>query len=321
MRFLKSEAGAILIWLFASLVLAAFFTPYLHRAGKSFAETAKTKDYPAVVESVARSAQKAKPDRYFSRCLLVSALGLLPLLILRIRRLPGQTNREDFSLKKQSYKQRFLYLGTGLAIGASALGLLAVLLHFTAASEPNGNPVSASKILSKALVPALGAGIIEELVFRGVLLGLWLRTCSKWNAWIGSSLMFSFVHFLKPPANTMIADPNAWHAGFEILGSTLGHFTNPLFFVTDFATLSFLGLILAYTRTKTCSLWFPIGLHAGLVFALKTFSLTQTLDQESPLHPWFIGNDLKTGMLPLIALGLCMAACAASVRRLAKELR
>jgi membrane protease YdiL (CAAX protease family) len=316
MRFLKSEAGAILIWLFASLFLAALFTPHLHRAGKSFAETAKTKDYPAMLESVAKSAAKAKPDRYFSRCLLVSALGLLPLLILRVRRIPARTDREDFSLNKQSYRQRFLYLGTGLAIGVSALGLVAVLLHFTGASEPNGNALPVSKILSKALVPALGAGIIEELVFRGILLGLWLRACSKWNAWIGSSLMFSFVHFLKPPADTVIADPNVWHAGFEILGSTLGHFTNPLFFVTDFATLAFLGLILAYTRTHTRSLWFPIGLHAGLVFALKTFSLTQTLNPDSPLHPWFIGNDLKSGMLPLIALGLCMIACAVSVRKL-----
>ena len=156
--------------------------------------------------------------------------------------------------------------------------------------------------------------MIEELVFRGLLLGLWLRACSLRTAWVCSALVYSFMHFLSPPDGMEIADPRAWHAGFEILGSTLGHFSNPAFFVTEFLTLTLLGLLLAYCRTRTFSLWLPIGLHAGLVFALKTFSMSQTLDPGSPLHPWFIGNDLKSGLLPLAALGVCLVCCTIVVR-------
>jgi uncharacterized protein len=314
MRFLKSEAGAMVLWLAAALFLAALFTPHLYEAGKTLAENAKTTDYPGWIESIAGSADRAKLDRYFSRCLLASALALLPFLIRRVRSIPKHDDHARYALRKMPWSNRFIHLACGLLIGVVALGGLALILHFTGASAPNDKTFSFSKLLSKALAPALGAGIIEELLFRGLLLGLWLRACSMWSAWIGSSLMFSFVHFLKPPANTIIADATAWHSGFEILGSTLGHFADPTFFVTEFATLSLLGLILAYTRTRTYSLWFPIGIHAGLVFALKTFSLTQRLNPDSPLHPWFIGSDLKSGILPLLALGICFALCITLIR-------
>jgi membrane protease YdiL (CAAX protease family) len=314
MRFLKTEAGAMVLWLAAALLLAAWFTPHLYEAGKNLAESAKTTAFPGWIESIAGSADRAKLDRYFSRCLLVSALALLPFLIRRVRSIPKNEARATYPLRKLTWNQRCIHLSSGLIIGAASLGTLALILHYTGASEPSGKVISLSKLISKAVIPALGAGIIEELLFRGLLLGLWLRACSLWSAWIGSSLMFSFVHFLKPPANTIIADPGSWHSGFEILGGTLGHFTQPLFFVTDFATLALLGLLLAWCRTRTGSLWLPIGIHAGLVFALKTFSLTRQLNLESPLHPWFIGSDLKSGILPLIALGICFGLCIALVR-------
>ena len=43
-----------------------------------------------------------------------------------------------------------------------------------------------------------------------------------------------------------------------------------------------------------------------------------TLDPSSPLHPWFIGGDLKSGILPLVALGVCFAACIAITRMLTR---
>lgn len=315
MRFLKSEAGAIIIWLAASLFAAALLTPHLYDAGKDLAGSAASEDYPAAIESIARSAGRADPDRYFSRSLLFSALALLPLLIRRVKRLPRDPAADIHALRKALWKRRLAHLGGGLLVGAASLGALALVLEITGAAVPReGVELSAGKFFSKAFIPALGAGVIEELVFRGLLLGLWLRACSVQTAWIGSSVMFSFVHFLSPPEGMVIADPRAWHAGFEILSSTLGHFSDPAFFVTEFATLTLLGLILGWCRLRTFSLWLPIGLHAGLVFALKTFSMTRGLNLESPLHPWFIGNDLKSGLLPFAALGVCFACCALVVR-------
>jgi membrane protease YdiL (CAAX protease family) len=319
MKFLKSEAGAIILWLAASLFAAALLMPWLYDAGKTLAQNAATADYPSVIEGIASSAGRAKPDRYFSRALLISALALLPALIRRVKRIPKTEDADRYTLRKLSWRQRLTHLAYGLLAGALSLGALALVLDATGAAVPKDATLSAGKFFSKAFLPALGAGVIEELVFRGLLLGLWLRACSLRTAWIGSALVFSFMHFLSPPDGMEITDPRAWHAGFEILGSTLGHFSDPAFFVTEFLTLTLLGLLLAYCRTRTFSLWLPIGIHAGLVFALKTFSMTRQLDPGSPLQPWFIGNDLKSGMLPLVALGMCFAICIAITRMLTRK--
>jgi membrane protease YdiL (CAAX protease family) len=331
MRFLKSEAGAIILWLAASLFAAALLMPWLYDAGKDFADylAPYVRDIekkeaanidPTYIEKAVKSAVesiiRAKPDRFFSRALLISALALLPALIRRVNRLPRKADTGRYALRKLTWPQHLIYLTCGLITGALVLGTLGIVLDLTGAAVPKDSAISAGKLFSKAMIPALGAGVIEELVFRGLILGLWLRAYSMRTAWIGSSVMFSFVHFLSPPDGMEIADPRAWHAGFEILASTLGHFTNPLFFVTDFATLVLLGLILGWCRLRTYSLWLPIGLHAGLVFALKTFSMLRHLDPESPLHPWFIGGDLKSGILPLVFLGICFGACAGIVRKL-----
>ena len=216
--------------------------------------------------------------------------------------------------RRHTFPAAMRALATFVLLGAVALASVALVLHLTGASEPCDTTLSFGKIFSKAFLPALGAGVIEELVFRGLLLGLWLRACSLWSAWIGSSLFFSCLHFLKPAAGLEIADPAAWDSGFLILGSMLGHFHNPTFFITEFATLTLLGLILAYCRTCTHSLWLPIGLHIGLVLTLKFFSLTQNLDPTSPLHPWLIGGDLKSGLLPLLGIGICFFACVKMVK-------
>lgn len=312
--FLKSEAGAILLWLAASLFLAALFTPYLYAAGKNLAHTAEIRDFSGLVESIANSARRAKPDRFFSRCLLVSALALLPALIRRVKNIPRRENANQYALRTLTWPERFVHSSTGFLIAATILAALGLVLHFTGAAIPKDTTLSAGKIFSKALIPALGAGVIEEVVFRGLLLGLWLRACTMWTAWAGSALTFAFMHFLSPPPGVEIANPYAWHSGFELLASTLGHFSNPLFFVTDFATLALLGLLLAYCRTRTFSLWLPIGIHAGLVFALKTFSLTHNINPASPLHPWLIGMDLKSGILPLVFLAICFLISIAAVR-------
>ncbi|MGJ8642987.1 MAG: CPBP family intramembrane glutamic endopeptidase [Luteolibacter sp.] len=309
MRFLKSEAGAIILWLAASLLAAALLTPYLYDAGKALALSAETKDYPRIIESVAGSAGRADPDRFFSRALLISGLALVPLLIRRIKAIPRDPSSIATPSSRLSWNHRLAQLGTGILIGTLCLGALALILHLAGAADPKDEAFSASRFFSKALIPALGAGVIEELIFRGLILGLWLRASSAITAWIGSSLFFAFVHFLKAPPGMEISDPRAWYAGLEILGSTLGHFTNAEFFITEFSTLAIFGLILAWSRTRTNALWFPIGLHAGLVLALKTFTLTRATNTHSPLYPWFIGTDLKTGILPIVALGVCFLAC------------
>ncbi len=170
------------------------------------------------------------------------------------------------------------------------------------------------KMISKILIPAVAAPLVEEWLFRGLLLGLWLRIAKPATACIGTSLIFAFVHFLKPPDGTVIADPTSALAGFELLGGILLHFTNPEFFVTDFATLFVVGLILAASRLRTGALWFAIGLHAGWIIAFKACNLLLDPQKDHALYPWFIGDSPRTGLLPLLALGLTAWLCHIALR-------
>ena len=121
------------------------------------------------------------------------------------------------------------------------------------------------KLLGKIVVPTVVVPPLEEWMIRGLLLGMWLKFSKPLTACVGTSLFFAFIHFLKPPDGSVITDPASAWAGFELLGKVLFHFTNPRFFVTEFATLFLGGMILAWARVRTGALWFAIGLHAGWI--------------------------------------------------------
>jgi CAAX amino terminal protease family. len=55
--------------------------------------------------------------------------------------------------------------------------------------------------------------------------------------------------------------------GLPIHGDAFAGFGDPMMVLAAFATLFLIGCILADARVLTRSLWLPIGLHAGWIFA------------------------------------------------------
>ena len=72
--------------------------------------------------------------------------------------------------------------------------------------------------------------------------------------------------------------------------------------VAGFATLFLIGLILADARLRTRSLWLPIGLHAGWIFASGAFN--KVAHREIVALPW-LGQNLLIGVVPL---GVCFVS-------------
>jgi uncharacterized protein len=144
---------------------------------------------------------------------------------------------------------------------------------------------------------ALGAGIVEEFFFRGLVLGLLLRTMKPMTAVFWTTVIFALVHFLKPPEGWQIADADVtWSSGFAVLAQIARGFGDVRFLLAEFATLFAVGWVLAQARMKTGMLWAGIGLHGGWIFGLKYFSAL-TYAQPGWL-PW-IGANLKIGLAPL----------------------
>ncbi len=292
----------MVLWILGSLLLAALIAPWIHLGGKNLAAYTAAHDTAAWIEWLGAACGRSKFTRFFDRALMLSAVLLLPILLRRIRSL-RQGNPNFF--RKQAalpLSKGIVQWMSGLLIAGGTLGLLGMALVFAGAYTPDDDPISYGRIISKAVVPALAVSAIEEWLFRGLLLGIWLKLTRPIPACLGTSAVFAFLHFLEPSQGAVIADPNAAGAGFVLLGQIFMHFMAPLFLLAEFATLFTVGMILAQARIQTGSLWFPIGLHAGWILALKGCNLINDNVSNSPLRPWWIGESLSVGLFPLATL-------------------
>jgi membrane protease YdiL (CAAX protease family) len=153
-----------------------------------------------------------------------------------------------------------------------------------------------------SLVGVLGAAIavplIEELFFRGLLLGILLRDLRPTLATLFTSAFFALIHFLKAPARP--DELVSWFSGFRSIANSLAQFADPMMVLALFASLFLIGWVLADARLRTRSLFLPIGLHSGWILVAGVVGkLTR---RSTTILPW-LGTNLLTGLLPL-ALGL-----------------
>ena len=234
--------------------------------------------------------ERANFTRYFNRAVLVSAIVLIwPFLRwVKLDRslLPAW---KPFSAGLKQWALSFaLASGLLLVLGIVFFKLGAYRLHPDPRWFKFAEPITA----------ALGAGIVEEFFFRGLLLGLLLRTMSTRSALLAGTFVFALVHFLKPPEGWQIEDAAVtWSSGFLVLQQIVLGFGDVQFLLAEFATLFAVGWVLAQVRMQTGALWAGIGLHGGWVFGLKYFS--GLMIHNNGWLPW-VGPNLKIGLAPLL---------------------
>ncbi|WP_300663069.1 CPBP family intramembrane glutamic endopeptidase [Fluviicola sp.] len=140
-------------------------------------------------------------------------------------------------------RSRIIMLGTGLLLS----GVCCILYHLFKTSLAGNN-----WILNKQITPAIVlkstwwtfvSVLFEELVFRGVILYLFIKIWGIKPACILSAVSFGIYHLFSYNA-----------------------FGNPVLMVVVFLMTAILGLALAYGFAKTQSLYLPIGLHFGWNF-------------------------------------------------------
>jgi membrane protease YdiL (CAAX protease family) len=271
-------------------VLAALAGWYLEMAGPD----------PATHGWLAREIAKAEVSRFFTRSSQVMAVLLLWPLI-RCVRPGGSALLPPFRPVISGLR----HYGAGFALAAGLLLALGAALCWQGlfrlrADTPWGG-------IGGPLTAALGAGILEEIFFRGFILALLLRSWPPPRAALACSLLFAAVHFLRPPAawEHGLAGTE-WFSGFAALGAVAGQWTNAHFLLAEFATLFAVGWVLALARLRTGRLWLSMGLHGGWVFGLQYFSViahgSKALRAGDHL-PWF-GSNLKIGLASLVVVSI-----------------
>jgi len=228
-------------------------------------------------------------ESFFHRALLVGAIAFLwPFL-----RWVGIRSRGDLKLEPNRRWLRDVIIG--FAMSTVPVLLCEIFLVSRGFYSLRTNP---SWIAIAAIVPtAIIVPFIEEALFRGLFLGILLRSFRPWPANLVSAAIFSIVHFLKAPDQTTTTV--RWFSGFVSLGHSFDQFAEPMLVLAGFATLAVMGIVLAQGRLQTRSLWLPIGLHSGWILGSMSFGKIARRELMASL-PW-IGKNLLVGLVPLAA--------------------
>lgn len=281
----------LLIFLAFAFAAGALVAPPIFWAGQAMAATG-TSDWLAGFPFY----------RVLSRCLQVSFLVLLGPTLWWI----GLRRPSELGLRRNPLA--FRDVTAGFLAAASLVAVLAAGYVVAGMFALRANPDWSA--LGRIVLSAVVVSGVEEIVFRGIILGLCLWTLRRRGAVFVTTLIFTVVHFIKPAKVHLAPETIQWWSGFsESVQFMNGTSEGGLILASGMLSLFVAGWILGSVAACTRSLWLPIGLHAGWVLMQQSFSVF--LRPVPPggaeaLLPWvgpnLVSGAVPTGVLPLFAL-------------------
>jgi membrane protease YdiL (CAAX protease family) len=195
---------------------------------------------------------------------MIGAVGLVAWLALSRRK-----NLGNFGLQWKEDSLRVLRNGvlygvalvTIISLCQWALGARVWRLHDTDGWHWIG-------LFFKAITGGLLIGLIEEIFFRGFFFQLFKDLWNVPASLFATNFVYAVVHFF--PKNKPFVGPEPTvQDSFRIIASMFpGLFERPEIFVSILGLFLF-GLALSFAFRRSGSLYLPIGIHAGAVFAIK----------------------------------------------------
>ena len=245
--------GLLALIYLGAMLFASFFAPVVYFSLQAWAERAPNalntylaaKDFP----------------RYFDRVRWLPVLLFLPWLLKHC---------DLWSWTRLGYGRISGYwrplLGWFL-IGWALLMVVAGLQTLSYGLDIRSGLDSSDVLFSAlgALVSALIVALLEETIFRGVVLRLVYSALETVPAILLSALFFAFVHFKKIPSPIWTDEtPVNWLSGFVVGFWTLLSVVTT-FDPYTFATTFLAGVSLSIVFLWKGSLWPCVGLHPGWV--------------------------------------------------------
>ena len=161
-----------------------------------------------------------------------------------------------------------------------------------------------AKNMTINLLVALLISLIEESLFRGIVLVGLSRKLPVIVAILMTSIYYAGLHFLSIKTDLSVQDIN-FFSGFELLGEAVGNLVNPQNLPAFFALLM-VGVFLGVLRTQVhTSLGLCIGCHTCWVWQIKMNKKLFNTDFSSQYHYLVSTYDGVIG--PLVTGWLMMA--------------
>jgi membrane protease YdiL (CAAX protease family) len=284
MRPLRSLAVYLLVILVGGALLAPWLYLAAQAAAKNFSSLQKLAQSPF--------------HRFVHRSMLILAVaGLWPFLL-------SLNMRQPASLGLQNPFRHWSKLISGFLFGFVSLACLALFIILAGARKINFAHTGAEIVRDcfKSLGTAAIVAVLEEILFRGALLGA-LRRARPWTyALLISSAVYALVHFFSQPQSPKEID---WSSGFVVLGQMLSGFTDWQRLLPGFFNLTLAGILLGLAFLRTGTLFCSIGIHAGWIFWLKFFSYVTA--PVAGASAWWWGTEkLIDGWMALLILSLSL---------------
>lgn len=294
MKFLEPEWRKIALYLFLTLILGSLLAPWLFHLGRGIVHHGALADGPAPLAYLHGALERSPFSRYFNRAVMIVAfIGMIPLI-----RSLNFRGWQDLQIHRNPCALMDATAGSLLAAGFLLFMGIGFLYKgfFIPEAEANWG------VIPKILLTAIAVGFLEELFFRGGMLGVCLRKMSVMAAVLLTSAVYAIIHFIKPPRLKLEESEVTWSTGFEMLGRVFEKFSDWQTVTAEFLTLLVIGIVLAIARLRTKSLWLPFGLHAGWVFGYQLYN--KNTDDAPDLAQWapWVGDDLKIGIIPLVVI-------------------
>lgn len=285
--------AAVSVW------LGAWISPLFYNAGKALAEVSSTKMTNGPLLWLAGRCNAADfPDFFEKSLLLVAAILFWPF----IKSLRGGYHADE-GQRLQSNPRGLWHAAAGFLGFAVTFCLIAGGLVAVGIFEWKNPGILGVRLVLKVLAGALALAIFQEILFRGIALGIFLRAMRPAAALVLAAAFFAGVHFLDPPPGLTVPDPEAAGVGFQLLRKIAAQFSELRLVVGTFTPLLALGGVLAYARWRTASLSLPIGLHAGWLFVHDIIGSMSIVPGRSDFPLWVLsGTSLKQGLISVAGI-------------------
>ena len=170
--------------------------------------------------------------------------------------------------------------------GATVICVLHVIQHFLGARILESDPHYS--VFLSALVTAFFVSVIEETIFRGLVYSILENNFNTKLAIVLSAALYSIVHFFK--AKDQYFDIVTWKSGFLAWYNIYQNVTDG-HILSSVLCLWALGICLALIRKISGHIFYCIGFHFGIVFALK-IAAEYTRRVPDYEYTWFVRGDV-----------------------------
>lgn len=273
--FFRHDAVKVLLYLCGTVVMAYLLTPWLDRFASALQEIAGGKQTNFFLRTVAEWSGQATLVDSFRCSLCLSALALLPILVVYLggavpyslqsrpwqlfisaqQKTPsGQTCRPVDGLFFRSF-----FVACLVALIAFALAM--ILLHSADFSHLVW-PLSWPQWCMPLLI-ALVAAVVLEWLLRGVLLGIFLRTFSAPVAIVLVAFLGALGYFLHAPPTWVDPSEVTTQSSGQVVIALLHYAMEPQRLVGIFVPWIVAGMFLGVIRYRTRSLAWPMGWQVG----------------------------------------------------------